>query len=84
MIDYLEELFERELTSKRLDFARLPGYADRQRRLAACHAQIHAALGLAFLDQLNDLEGENAYCERLACFRCGFRLALGLAWAAGG
>ena len=46
MPDYIQELFELELRGDRLD---------------TCHDEIHAKLGLDFLDRLNDLEGEICY-----------------------
>ena len=75
MPDYIQELFELELRGDRLDLRHLSGTEERLRRLDACHDEIHAKLGLDFLDRLNDLEGDGAYEERLACFRHGFRLA---------
>ena len=78
MLDYIQELFELELRSGRLDLRRLPGSGERLRRLDACDDEIHTKLGLDFLDRLNDLEGEGCYEERLACFRHGFRLAVRL------
>ena len=78
MCGYIQELFELELSSGRLSFGGLPGAEERLRRLNACHNEIHTKLGLDFLDRLNDLEGEGAYEERLACFRYGFRLAVRL------
>ncbi|MEQ2444499.1 DUF6809 family protein [Pseudoflavonifractor intestinihominis] len=84
MTDLLEELFESELTRNRLEFSRAPEADQRQQALDACYSRIHAALGLEFLDRLNDLEAEAAYHERLVCFRHGFRLALRLVLEAGG
>ena len=75
MRDYLQELFDQELSSGRLDLRRLPDDVERSRRLDDCYDTIQAKLGLSFLDRLNDLEGDGAYEERLACFRHGFRLA---------
>ncbi|HJG87545.1 DUF6809 family protein [Pseudoflavonifractor capillosus] len=83
MIDRIEELFESELERGRLEFSRAPDADPRERALAACYNRIHAALGLEFLDRLNDLEAEAAYYERLICFRHGFRLALRLVLEAG-
>ena len=76
MYDFLQELFELELHSKRLDFSQLPGAVERRHRLNACYDKIHAGMGLVFLDQLNDLETEQYYYEHLACFRHGFRLGI--------
>lgn len=78
MPDYIQELFKLELRGDRLDLRHLSGTEERLRRLDACHDEIHAKLGLDFLDRLNDLEGEICYEERLACFRHGFHLAVRL------
>ena len=83
MIDHIEELFESELELDRLDFSHSPDAGSREQALNACYSRIHAALGLEFLDRLNDLEAEAAYHERLVCFRHGFRLALRLVLEAG-
>ena len=83
MTDLLEELFESELERNRLDFSRTPEADQRRKALDACYRRIHTALGLEFLDRLNDLEDEAAYHERLVCFRHGFRLALRLVLEAG-
>lgn len=83
MTDLLKELFESELERGRLDFSHSPDAGAREQALNACYDRIHAALGLEFLDRLNDLEAEAAYHERLVCFRHGFRLALRLVLEAG-
>lgn len=80
MSDFLEQVLLHALEEKWLDLEALPGSADRQRRLADCQEHIHARLGPDFLDRLNDLEGEERYCQRLACFRYGFHLAGRLLW----
>ena len=67
MNDFLQQLLEHELGNRHLDFRQAPGYQERLERISA--------LGLDFLDRLNDLEGEMSDYERLACFRHGFRLA---------
>lgn len=78
MCDYLQELFELELSSRRLDLGRIPNTADCLRHLDACYDEIHAKMGLEFLDRLSDLESEESYNERLACFCHGFHLAVRL------
>lgn len=83
MTDLLEELFESELEHGRLDFSHAPDAGAREQALNACYSRIHAALGLEFLDRLNDLEAETTYHERLVCFRHGFRLAMRLVLEAG-
>ena len=60
MRDYLQELFDQELSSGRLDLRRLPDDVERSRRLDDCYDTIQAKLGLSFLDRLNDLEGDGA------------------------
>ena len=83
-VDLPAELFESELERGRLDFSHAPDAGSREQALNACYSRIHAALGLEFLDRLNDLEAEDDYYAQLACFRHGFRLALRLMLAAGG
>lgn len=76
--DYLAELLDYEIENHHLDFRELPGHQERLERICACHDRIQSELGLNFLDQLSELQGEETAVERLACFRHGFRLALRL------
>lgn len=78
MNDYLAELLDYEIENHHLDFRELPGHQERLERICACHDRIQSELGLNFLDQLDELQGEETDLERLACFRHGFRLALRL------
>ena len=78
MNDYLAELLDYEIENHHLDFRELPGHQERLERICACHDRIQSELGLNFLDQLGELQGEETDLERLACFRHGFRLALRL------
>ncbi|HJB69830.1 MAG TPA: hypothetical protein H9941_03280 [Candidatus Flavonifractor avistercoris] len=78
MNNYLAELLDYEIEAHHLDFRELPGHQERLERICACHDRIQSELGLNFLDQLDELQGEETDLERLACFRHGFRLALRL------
>ena len=78
MNDFLAELLDYEIEAHHLDFRELPGHQERLERICACHDRIQSELGLNFLDQLSELQGEETAAERLACFRHGFRLALRL------
>ena len=78
MNDFLAELLDYEIEAHHLDFRELPGHQERLERICACHDRIQSELGLNFLDQLSELQGEETAVERLACFRHGFRLALRL------
>ena len=78
MNDFLAELLDYEIEAHHLDFRELPGHQERLERICACHDRIQSELGLNFLDQLDELQGEETDLERLACFRHGFRLALRL------
>ena len=78
MNDYLAELLDYEIENHHLDFRELPGHQERLERICACHDRIQSELGLNFLDQLDERQGEETDLERLACFRHGFRLALRL------
>ena len=78
MNDFLAELLDYDIEAHHLDFRELPGHQERLERICACHDRIQSELGLNFLDQLSELQGEETAAERLACFRHGFRLALRL------